>query len=61
MKLNIPAPLRVALYVITLLGTPVVTILVQQQILADWVSILWSAEVAAISALAAFNVPSKDE
>ena len=61
MKLAIPAPFRVALYVFTLLGAPVVVYLRAAGVIGDLELALWSAEVSAVSALAAFNVPSDAE
>lgn len=57
MKVNLPASVRIALYVLTLLGAPVVVYLRAKDIIGDLELVLWGAEVSAVSALAAFNVP----
>lgn len=56
MTLNIPANTRTALYVLTSLGTPVIGYLFAKEIIGDLEVTLWSAEVAVVSAMAAFNV-----
>lgn len=48
------------LYIITAVGTPVVTYLAARQIIGDLEVVLWSAEVVVVSTIAAFNV-TKDE
>ena len=57
-KVTISPSVRVALYVLTLLGAPVVVYLRARGIIGDLELTLWGAEVTAVSALAAFNVPS---
>lgn len=57
MRINIPAPVRVALYILTMLGAPVAVYLRASGVIGDLELALWSAEVSAVSALAAFNVP----
>lgn len=61
MRVNLPDRVRVALYVITALGTPLVGVLTEQSILPLWVMTLWSAEVAAVTAMAALNVSVSDK
>lgn len=56
MTVTIPSRVRLILYVLTVLGTPVVGVLVDQNIWPSWVGVLWSAEVAAVGTLAASNV-----
>lgn len=58
MKINVPPSVRVALYVLTLVGAPAVVYLRARGIIGDLELTLWGAEVTAVSALAAFNVPS---
>lgn len=60
MKLNIPYKIRAALYILTAVGTPIVTYLAARQIIGDLEVVLWSAEVVVVSTIAAFNV-TKDE
>lgn len=61
MRVNLPDRVRVVLYVITALGTPVVGVLTEQNILPAWAMTLWSAEVAAVTAMAALNVSVNDK
>lgn len=61
MRVNLPDRVRVILYVITALGTPVVGVLTEQAILPSWVMTLWTAEVAAVTAMAALNVTVSDK
>jgi len=56
MTLNIPYQLRVAIYILTAVGTPVIAYLLSIGIIGDLEVTLWSAEVAVAGALAAFNV-----
>lgn len=60
MTINLPPAVRVALYVLTLLGAPVVVYLRARAIIGDLELTLWGAEVTAVSALAAFNVPTEN-
>lgn len=62
MKINIPYQIRVALYVITAVGTPIIAYLLSKGIIGDLEVALWSAEVVVVSGIAAFNVTpeSKD-
>lgn len=59
MKFNPSSRVRVALYVLTGLGTPLVAYLAAKGIIGDLEVSLWSAEVTVISAMAALNVTSK--
>lgn len=56
MEINLPAQVRAALYVLTVVGTPVVTYLSVVGTLSDAAVVLWGAEVTAISLLARLNV-----
>jgi len=56
MKLNLPPQVRAALYVATSLGSPVVGYLAATGVIGTLEVALWSAEVAVVAALAAFNV-----
>lgn len=55
MTLNPPSAVRVALYILTLVGTPLVAYLNARGIIGALEVTLWSAEVAATSGLAALN------
>lgn len=62
MQLNIPYKIRAGLYILTALGTPAVAYLLAKDIIGSLEVTLWSAEVAVVSAIAAFNVtPDKYE
>lgn len=56
MKFTIPHQLRVSLYILTALGTPVIGYLFARDILGDLEVALWGAEVAVVSSMAALNV-----
>lgn len=60
MKVNPSRPVRVALYVLTAVGTPVVAYLKVKGIIDDPAVALWSGEVAVVNTLAALNVGSAD-
>ncbi len=59
MTLSLSPKVRVLLYVLTVIGTPVVVYLKAKGIIGDLELILWGAEVTAVSGLAAFNVPTE--
>ena len=62
MTLNVPYKVRATLYVLTAIGSPVIAYLAARDIVGELEVALWSAEVAIVSALAAFNtVPTKGE
>lgn len=56
MTTNFPPRVRLALYVLTALGTPIVAYLNAKHIVGSLEVSLWSAEVTAVGSLAAFNV-----
>lgn len=55
MNINLPTKVRAALYILTVLFTPVVVYLKAKSYIGDIEMTLWSAEVMAVGALAAFN------
>lgn len=62
MTFNLPYKVRAALYVATSVFTPVVAYLFAKEYIGELEVGLWSAEVAVVTALAAFNtVPTKGE
>lgn len=61
MRVNLPDNVRVALYVVTALGTPIVSVLTDQSILPQWAMTLWAAEVTAVGAMAALNVTTPEK
>lgn len=58
MKINLPRPARLAVYIITALGTPVVAYLNARGIIGSLEVGLWSAEVTVATSLAALNIPA---
>lgn len=58
MNMNLSPTVRRILYIITAIGTPIVAYLVEKGILDQDFSVLWSAEVAVVGGLAAFNTGS---
>ena len=56
MKFTIPHQLRIALYIFTAIGTPIVAYLFDGGIIGVREVALWGAEVMVISTMAAFNV-----
>lgn len=56
MTLNPPEAVRKALYIITGVGGPLVAYLLAKEVIGTLEVALWSAEVAVVSAMAAFNV-----
>lgn len=60
MTLIVPYKIRAALYVLTAVGTPLVAYLLNKDIIGELEVALWSAEVAVVSALAAFNTSPKE-
>lgn len=61
MKISLPSNVRLALYIMTAIGTPLVGYLQAVGVIGVLEVGLWSAEVAVISALAAFNVTPDGE
>lgn len=60
MSINLPARARLVAYVVTALGTPVIAYLKVKGFIGDAETALWGAEVTVVSALAAFNVDTKE-
>lgn len=56
MQLDIPPRVRVGLYILTALGTPLVAYLQLKNIIGDAEVLLWSAEVTIVSGMAALKV-----
>lgn len=61
MRVNLPSNVRAIIYVITALGTPLMGVLTEQNFLPGWAMTLWTAEVAAVTAMAALNVTSSSD
>lgn len=61
MKVSLPSNVRLALYIMTALGTPVIGYFQAIGVIGDLEVGLWSGIVAAVASLAAFNVtPDKE-
>jgi hypothetical protein len=61
MTFNIPPKARIVLYILTIIGTPVMAYLKAKGIVGDLEINLWSAEVVAVAGMAALNVkPDKE-
>lgn len=56
MQVNLPIQVRLALYIFTAIASPVVAYLLAKGYIGELEMLLWSTEVTAVSALAAFNV-----
>jgi hypothetical protein len=61
MTFNIPPKARIALYILTIIGTPVMAYLKAKGIVGDLEINLWSAEVVAVAGMAALNVKPEGE
>lgn len=61
MRVNLPDRVRVALYVVTALGTPVVAYLLAKGYISELEVGLWSGLVTAVSGMAALNVTVSDK
>jgi len=59
-NLNPPRRVRVVTYIVTAIGTPLVAYLQAKGVIGDLEVILWSAEVAVVGGLAAFNAADPD-
>lgn len=60
MTVSIPAKIRAALYIVTAVGTPVVSYLLTKGYIGPDEVQLWSAEVAVVGGLAAFKALRPD-
>lgn len=60
MNINPPYKVRIALYIITAVGTPIVAYLLARNVIGELEVALWSAEVTVVNAMAALNVASKN-
>lgn len=61
MRVNLPSQVRVVLYVLTALGTPVIAYLLAKGIISELEVGLWSGLVTAVSGMAALNVSSSSD
>lgn len=60
MKITIPHRVRIALYILNVLGTPLVVYARAKDWIGDLELALWGSEVAAVMALAGLNVNSSE-
>lgn len=56
MTINIPYKVRLALYILTAVGTPVIAYLLAKGIIGELEAALWAAEVTVATSIAALNV-----
>lgn len=61
MDITIPAKVRQALYIVTAVGTPVMTYLLAKGIVGELEMALWSAEVLVVAGLAAYKTTPEGE
>lgn len=61
MRVNLPAKVRAALYILTALGTPLVAYLLAKGVIGELEVSLWSGEVAVVTAMAALNVSNPED
>jgi hypothetical protein len=59
MQINPPSNVRVALYIFTAVGSPIVAYLAATNVIAPEAVTLWLTEVTVVSTMAGFNVSSK--
>lgn len=55
MQVNLPPKVRLSLYVLTAVGTPVVAYMFAKGLIGELEVTLWAAEVSVVNVLAAFN------
>lgn len=56
MRVNLPHQVRAAIYILTLVGTPIIGYLFTIHAISEPVVALWGAEVAVANTIAALNV-----
>lgn len=61
MKLNLPRKIRALLYVITIVGSPIMTYLLSLGLIGDLEMSLWSSEVAVVATIAGLNLTPSEE
>lgn len=61
MKLTIPYKVRATLYIINVIGTPVIMYLLAKDIIGQQEVMLWGAEMTAVSIMAALNIDKTKE
>lgn len=59
-RVNLPAKLRIALYILAGILSPIIAVLTLPEvaILPSWVMLVWTGEVAFVGTMAALNVNS---
>lgn len=61
MKFNLPSQLRIALYIITALGTPIIGYLFTEGHIGETEVTLWGGLVTAVTSMATLNVKPTEE
>lgn len=61
MRVNLPDKARVAIYVLTALGTPVIGYLLTKGYIGELEVTLWGGLVTAVNSMAALNVTVNDK
>lgn len=58
MRVNLPANVRVALYILTGVLSPIIAVLTlpEVHVLPAWVMLIWTGEVTFVGTMAALNV-----
>lgn len=56
MRINLPSKVRAAIYVFTAVGSPIMGYLLARGIIGELEMALWTAEIAAVTAMAALNI-----
>lgn len=58
MRVNLPANVRVTLYILTGVLSPVIAVLTSPEValLPSWVMLIWTGEVTFVGTMAALNV-----
>lgn len=58
-EINVPARIRKLIYIANICITPIIALLVEQEIIPTLVGTIWSIEIAAAMLLAGINVGKK--
>lgn len=61
MRVNLPDRVRVGIYVLTALGTPIIAYLLAKGIIGELELSLWGGLVTAVNSMAALNVTVNDK
>jgi len=63
MRVNLPPNVRVAIYILTGVLSPIIAVLTSPDVavLPAWVMLIWTGEVTFVGAMAALNVSNPDK